>query len=78
MAAKVAADAGRVRSKGARLLDCAEIGWVEARNRGILVDLGLMERTGAVMAGVQGLAVGGPNRGLEGFMNTCSCIESIL
>jgi hypothetical protein len=61
MAAKAAADAGRVRSEGARLLDRAEIGWVEARNRSILVDLGLMERTGAVMAGVQGLAVGGPN-----------------
>lgn len=61
MAAKVAADAGRVRSEGARLLDCSEIGWIEARNRSVLVDLGLMERTGAVMAGMQQLAVGGPN-----------------
>ena len=75
--AKIAAGR-RVRRESAGLLNGPEVSWVEAGYRARLSDLGLMKRTGAVVAGVQGLAVNRPHRSFEGLMNTCRMIQGVL
>lgn len=52
MAAQVAARARRVGREGAGLFYGPKVGWVETRDGSILGDLSLVERTGAVVAGV--------------------------